>query len=112
MIKKTIIYSEAVDDFLSSLSEKPRSKILYNITQVANGRIDKELFKKLDDVIWEFRTFYGGIWYRILAFWDTETDALIVTTHGFCKKSDKTPKKEIDRANAVRAEYFRQKKNR
>lgn len=109
MQNKKIIYSEEVDTFLSELAEKPKKKILYNIDLIAKGRIDKELFKKLDDVIWEFRTYYGGIWYRILAFWDTETEALIVTTHGFCKKTDKTPKKEIDKARAIRKEYFNQK---
>ena len=109
MVKKKIIYSEEVDEFLSDLDEKPKKKILFNISQIANGKIDNELFSKLDDYIWEFRTFYGGIWYRILAFWDTETETLIVTTHAFCKKSNKTPKKEIDKANAFRKEYFKQK---
>lgn len=112
MITKKIIYSEEVDEFLSGLAEKPKNKILYNMAQVAGGKIDNELFKKLGDTgIWEFRTFYSGIWYRILAFWDTQADALIVTTHGFCKKSNKTPTKEIDRAIAIRKEYFNQKNN-
>lgn len=112
MIRK-IIYSEEVDDFLSSLTDKPRNKILYNISLVAGGRIDNELFKKLGDTgIWEFRTSYAGVWYRILAFWDTKDDALIVTTHGFCKKSNKTPPKEIAKAIAIKNDYFEQKKLR
>lgn len=101
-----------MDEFLSGLAEKPRKKILYNISQVAGGKIDNELFKKLGDTeIWEFRTYYAGIWYRILAFWDTDTETLIITTHGFCKKSNKTPQKEIDKAIAIKKEYFRQKNN-
>lgn len=105
-----IIYSEEVDDFLSKLADKPRKKILFNISQIAGGKIDHELFKKLGDTgIWEFKTEYAGIGYRILAFWDTETEALIVTTHGFFKKSQKTPKKEIDRALTIKKEYFSQK---
>lgn len=112
MVKKQILYSEEVDEFLSELSDKPKAKILHNINLVAAGMIDNELFKKLGDTdIWEFRTWYAGIWYRILAFWDTANGALIVTTHGFCKKSDKTPKKEIDKAMSIRKEYFNQKKN-
>ncbi len=105
-MKKEVLYSEEVNNFLMSLAEKPRTKILYNISLVAHGVVDSNLFKKLGDTgIWEFRTLYAGIWYRILAFWDTETGALIVTTHGFCKKTNKTPAKEIKRAIAIQKEY-------
>ncbi len=109
-MNRQIIYSEEVDEFLNGLDEKTKNKILYNISLVAGGKIDSNLFKKLDDTdIWEFRTLYSGICYRILAFWDTDSGALIVTTHGFSKKSNKTPKKEIDKAIAIRKEYFDQK---
>lgn len=108
-VKKKIIYSEEVDDFLSSLSARAKRKILYNISRVAGGEIDNELFKKIDDDgIWEFRTEFEGLWYRILAFWDTRTDTIIVTTHGFSKKKNKTPAKEIARAKAIMQEYFNQ----
>ena len=112
-VLKQVLYSEEVDAFLSSISEKAKKKILYNIGLVKGGEIDNELFKKLGGTdIWEFRTYYGGIWYRILSFWDTENGTLIVTTHAFCKKSDKTPKKEIDKAIAIRKEYFAQKNSK
>ena len=79
---------------------------------VAGGKIDSNLFTKLGNTdIWEFRTFYSGIWYRILAFWDTGSDARILTTHGFYKKTNKTPKKEIEKASKIRKEYFAQKKS-
>lgn len=108
-ITKTIIYSEEVDNFLTSLPERAKKKILYNIALVAGGEIDNELFKKIDDEgIWEFRTEFEGLWYRILSFWDTRTETLIVTTHGFSKKKNKTPPKEIARAKAIMKEYFNQ----
>lgn len=106
-ITKQIIYSEEVDTFLSSLPDRAKKKILYNISLVAGGEIDNELFKKIDDDgIWEFRTEFEGLWYRILAFWDTRTETLIVTTHGFSKKKNKTPPKEIEKAKAIMREYF------
>ncbi len=42
-------------DFVESLDEKTKSKIYYNArkAQVVN---DPELFKKLNELIWEFRT--------------------------------------------------------
>lgn len=71
---------------------------------------DNELFKKLEGTeIWEFRTLYNGIQYRLLAFWDTEQETLVIATHGFIKKTQKTPAKEIAKAEAMRKEYFNDK---
>lgn len=50
-----------------------------------------------------------GIAYRLLAFWDTHEQALIITTHGFIKKTQKTPQKEIEKAERKRKEYFNNK---
>lgn len=65
---KVIMSSEA-DAFLDTLRQDVKDKIIYNVDKVANGYMDKDLFKKLDDTdIWEFRTLYKGIQYRLLAF--------------------------------------------
>lgn len=104
-----IIYSEEAMAFLKSLPKKASDKIAYNISK-SMVIIDNELFKKLEGSdIWEFRTLYGGIKYRLLAFWDTEADTLVVATHGFIKKTQKTPTKEIAKAEAMRKEYFNEK---
>ena len=90
--------------FLLPLQAK---KILYNIDRVAGGERNKELFKKLENSeIWEFRTLYNGIAYRLFAFWDTDINTLVVATHGIIKKTQKTPKKEIARAEAIMKQYF------
>lgn len=109
--KYKIILSSEVAEFIESLPTKAARKVIYNLNIVAGGLIDKELFKKLTGSnIWEFRTLYAGMCYRLLAFWDTEEDRLIITTHGFVKKTDKTPTKEIDKAEKARKIYFEQKK--
>lgn len=109
--KYKIILTAEVRNFIKSLPPKAAKKVAYNLNVVAGGMIDKELFKKLTGTnIWEFRTLYAGICYRLLAFWDTEEDRLIITTHGFVKKTDKTPAKEIDKAEQSRRLYFEQKK--
>lgn len=105
-----IIYSEEAMEFLQSLPKKASDKIVYNISK-SMLITDNELFKKLDGTdIWEFRTLYNGIKYRLLAFWDTESEALVIATHGFVKKTQKTPAKEIAKAEAIRKEYFNEKK--
>ena len=96
--------------FMLSLPEKTRKKITYNLLKVEGGEMDKELFKKLEDSdIWEFRTLFNGECYRLFAFWDTEIEALVVATHGIVKKTQKTPRKEIAKAEKLRFEYFNDK---
>lgn len=98
-------------EFISSLPEKAQKKITYNLLKVEGGEIDKELFKKLgNSEIWELRTLFNGICYRLFAFWDTDMEALVVATHGIVKKTQETPKKEITKAEAIRKEYFNSKK--
>jgi phage-related protein len=72
---------------------------------------DPELFKKLNEFIWEFRTKYNKNYYRLLAFWDKteKEDTLVLATHGFIKKTNKTPKTEIKKAEEIRKEYFERK---
>ena len=89
---KTVFLEEAMS-FLHSISEQAKNKIIYNVDKVENGIMDKDLFKKLDDSeIWEFRTLYNGIQYRLFAFWNTENDTLVIATHGIIKKTWKVPR--------------------
>ncbi|RHR54778.1 type II toxin-antitoxin system RelE/ParE family toxin [Parabacteroides sp. AF17-28] len=109
-VRFKIIYSEETIKFLNSLDEKAKAKIMYNINK-SKYVIDKELFKKLETTdIWEFRTLYNGTAYRLFAFWDTDKEALVLTTHGFIKKTQKTPNKEIAKAEEIREQYFNSKK--
>ena len=106
---KTIFLEEAID-FLGSLPSRVRNKILYNIDKVEGGIMSSDLFKKLEGTdIWEFRTLYGGIQYRLFAFWDTEKETLVVATHGIVKKVWKVPTKEIAKAEEMRKMYFNAK---
>lgn len=105
-----IVYSKEAIDFLESLDERAREKIAYNISK-AMYVVDKELFKKLKGSdIWEFRTLYNGTAYRLLAFWDSDSETLVIATHGFIKKKQKTPEKEIAKAERIREMYFNTKK--
>lgn len=56
-------------------------------------------------------TFYNKIAYRLFAFWDKDGETLVVATHGIIKKSQKTPSKEIAKAERIRNEYFNNKDN-
>ena len=106
-----LVLLEEAKKFLQSLPKPAYIKIIYNVDRVARGERNSKLFKKLDNSdIWEFRTLYNGIAYRLFAFWDTDTQTLVVATHGIIKKTQKTPKKEIAMAEATMKQYFELKK--
>lgn len=105
--QRKVILSKEVLEFLSGLNLKAQKKIGTVIERIINGEMNIEIFKKLVNTdIWEIRTEYMGIEYRLLSFWDTRTETLIITTHGFIKKTQKTPQKEIDKAIQKMNEYF------
>lgn len=105
-----LIALKEAEYFISSLPEKVQEKVLFNIRKVRFGVKDINLFKKLgDSEIWEFRTLYQGIAYRLFAFWDKDRETLVIATHGLLKKTQKTPKKEIDKAESIRKEWFNNK---
>ncbi|MFW5663667.1 MAG: type II toxin-antitoxin system RelE/ParE family toxin [bacterium] len=108
--KFDIILLEEVWEFFDALDEKVKNKIIYNIDKSRYVN-DPELFKKLETDIWEFRTKYSNLQFRIFAFWDKEdnTETLVIATHGIIKKTDKVSKKEFEKARAIMKLYFEQK---
>ena len=110
--KFDVQFLEEAQIFLEGLGEKERNKIYFNIrkSQCIN---DNELFKKLNDNIWEFRTLYNSKAYRLFAFWDKsrKVEIGVISTHGILKKTQKTPTKEIEKAENIRIEYLK-KNNR
>jgi len=107
-----VIFLEEALAFIESLEEKHADKIFYNIRHAQIER-DPELFKKLTAEIWEFRTLYQGMQYRLLAFWDKSDNrnTLVISTHGFVKKRSEVPEKEIQKALKLREKYFEEKES-
>lgn len=112
--KFRIVLTVGAQSFLESLPYNAKEKIAYNIRRVMAGEINKELFKKLEDSdgIWEFRTLYQKTAYRLFAFWDTREETLVIATHGIVKKTQKTPQKEIAKAEEIKRKYFETKHRR
>lgn len=97
-------------DFISSIPRQAGNKVYDNIHRIEAGEKNVQLFKKLEGTeIWEFRTLYNRIAYRLFAFWDTDEETLVIATHGIIKKTQKTPAKEIAKAERIRQEYFKSK---
>ena len=108
--KFRVEFLEDAKQFLDGLDEKARDKIYYNIWK-ARMTDDRELFKKLQDEIWEFRTKFSKTYYRLFAFWDktNNQDTVVISKHGLIKKTGKTPKGELEKAERLMEQYFTDK---
>ena len=108
-----VVFLEQALEFLDNLDLKARQKIYYNVDKAKLG-LDPKLFKKLTDEIWEFRTQYSGLQYRLFAFWDktAKEDTVVISTHGLIKKTGKIPKGELEKAKRLMEQYFQEKKRK
>lgn len=109
IIKFEVRFLTEAEQFVNELKLIEKSKIYENIRRAQMG-LDNKFFKKLDEGIWEFRTLVAGKQIRLFAFWDhrRKNETLVIATHGIIKKKDKVDRKEIDKANMIRARYFKE----
>lgn len=111
--KFNIDFLDEAIEFMNFIESKVRRKIYYNLkkSQLIN---DPELFKKLNENIWEFRTLFEKKHYRLFAFWDKtdNKETLVLATHGLIKKTRKISKSEIKKAENIRKIYFELKKQK
>lgn len=106
--------SKPFEEFMASLSVKDRAylydRILYFLELKNGGHPIKEsLSKPLGDKIFEIRGSLRDKIARVLYFYIQ--DQKIIITHGFIKKTQKTPRKEIERAKSLREQYNQRIKN-
>ncbi len=98
-------------EFLDSLSGKVAQKVVWVLKLLEDlDIIPVTYFKKLSGTedIWECRIQHGSDIYRVFCFFDSH--ATVVLTHGFKKKSMKTPRQEIERAESYKKDYFNRKR--
>jgi phage-related protein len=107
-----VIFLNQAESFVDKMEDKARLKLFRAVRKVQE-RIFGDWFSKMSgsDGIFEFRIVENGIFYRLFAFWDTKDykTTLVVATHGITKKSNKTPKGEIQKAENIKNEYFKNK---
>jgi len=88
--------NEPVRDFLRSLDAKTKSRFDWSIEQLRlrNVRAREPLVRHLEGKIWELREESQTNIYRLLYFFFVGRK--IVFVHGFHKKTQKTPRRELD----------------
>ena len=108
---KTENGKEPVRKYLDSLQSKQAQRVAWVFELIEElERVPKQYFKKLKgtDDIWEIRAQYGNDIFRILSFFDGQN--IIIAAHGFTKKTQKTPPKEIETAERRKTDHFRRKR--
>ena len=95
-----------VREYLDSLSPKLRAKTLRSIMLLEEFGNELRLpySSPLGEGIFELRSISGSDITRVLYFFIKGNTAIL--THGFSKKTQKTPVREIEKAKAYRADYY------
>lgn len=110
-IKQVIAYKRYFFDFYQEQTDEVQRKIEWTLNLLRTiDRVPKKYFDHLagTDGLYEVRVELGGNIFRIFSFFDKGN--LVVLGNGFQKKSQKTPKTEIEKALKIKKEYESERK--
>ena len=95
-----------VEEFLNSLPKKSRAKLvgIISLLQDYGNELRSPYSKHIDDGIFELRGKVGSDITRVLYFF--YYDKKIILTNGFVKKTQKTPKNQIEKAKKYRKRFI------
>ena len=109
-IREIFYYKHYFLEFLNELNEDVQRKFNWTLELIAKiDRVPKKYFQHMTGTVglYEIRVEVGSNIFRAFAFFDELQ--LIVVANGFQKKTQKTPKKEIELAEKNKKEYFNEK---
>ncbi|GAB3830761.1 type II toxin-antitoxin system RelE/ParE family toxin [Pontibacter rugosus] len=110
MPRQIIFHGEYFLDFYISLDAKVKSKVQYVLELIKQvERVPVKFLAPMSgyEGLYEVRVEYQSNIYRIFCCFDE--GKLVVLFNGFQKKTQKTPKEEIERALRLKSEYFKLK---
>lgn len=110
--RKIIFYKQYFQTFFNELDAKTKKKVLQVLKWIETiDFIPVSLMKSIEGTkgLYEIRIEYNSNIYRVFCCFDK--GKLIILFHGFQKKTQKTPVREIERAKKLMKEYFDLKDN-
>ena len=111
MQREIIFFEDYFNAFYKTQTQKVRDKIDFVLILVSTvQKIPEKYFKHItgSDGLYELRVQLGSNIYRIFCCFDEGN--VVVLFNGFQKKTQKTPKNEIELAENIKKDYFNQKK--
>lgn len=108
--RKLFFFKDYFERFYDIQDEKVKKKILWTLRVIAElDQIPEIYLKHIKNTsgLYEIRVQVGNNIFRIFCFFDVHH--LVVIGHGFQKKTQKTPKQEIERAEQIKREYYESK---
>lgn len=109
MRREVIAFGDYYDEFMATLTEKEALKVEWVISLLeTQDRLPTKFIKHIQEGIYELRIKTGSNIYRIFFIFDD--DKIVVLFNGFQKKTQKTPKNEIEKAIKIKNEYYEYKK--
>ncbi len=110
-LRTVVFYKNYFADFLAGQRQKVKDKIVWTLKLIEElRRVPETYLKSLEetDGLFEIRIKQGSDVFRIFCFFDE--GKLIILMNGFVKKTQKTPKQEIEKALKIKEEYHDEKK--
>jgi phage-related protein len=108
--REIFYYKDYYLDFFKILKPDVQKKINWTLQLIATiDRVPKKYFDHITNTtgIFEIRVEVGTDIYRVFSFFDKGN--LIILINGFQKKTQKTPKSEIELAEKLKKQYFDEK---
>ena len=112
-IRHIYYYKSYYLDFFQDLPKPVREKFNWTLGLIATlERIPTKFFKHIEgtDGLFEIRVEVSSDIFRVFCFFDE--GRLVILINGFQKKTQKTPKSEIERAQKLKAAYFNEKETK
>jgi phage-related protein len=109
-LRTVTLYKEYFSDFYKKQKQKVKDKILWTFRIIeTHKQIPTDYLKHIigTDELYEIRVQQGSNIFQIFCFFDE--GKLVVLANGFIKKTQKTPKSEIERALKIKKEYEQEK---
>ena len=109
-IREIVYYENYYLEFFESLKPEVQKKFNWTLQLIATlERVPEKYFKYITNSngIFELRVEYASDIYRVFSFFDKVN--LVVLLNGFQKKTQKTPKKELELAEKLKREYLNRK---
>ena len=109
--RTAIFFKDYFEKFFIKLSSKAKAKIIWTIQLIEEIEKVPEIYLKhieSTNGLYEIRIKHASDIYRIFCFFDH--GKLIIIANGFNKKTTKTPRKEIELALKIKAEYENENK--